>query len=353
MRSLLLPCLLLFGVCSGRGASPAVTYDARPGPGGGRHLVFLTGDEEYRGEEGLPMLAKILSQRHGFKCTVLFALDPDGTINPDNNASVPGSEALETADGIVMMLRFRQWPDKAMKHFADAVARGVPIVALRTSTHAFRFPANSPTSYAKFNDFGREVLGEGWVSHWGANRRGATRGLVEPGAEHDPILRGVGEVFGDSGVYEVHPVADAKILMRGLVLKGMNPADEPDSYVKRRKADNQEQPINTPPMAIAWTRTHRQPDGKSNRVFCTTMGAATDLANEGLRRMVVNAVFWGFALDVPAKADVRYVDPYSPTGYAFKGFRRGLTPADHALGRELRAGAPAPAGPAGAKEKRR
>ena len=28
------------------------------------------------------------------------------------------------ADGIVMALRFRQWPDAAMKHFADAVSRG-------------------------------------------------------------------------------------------------------------------------------------------------------------------------------------------------------------------------------------
>ena len=65
-------------------ASPSITYPAGKGPGAGRHLVFLTGDEEYRGEEGLPMLAKLLSQRHGFRCTVLFPLDPDGTINPDN-----------------------------------------------------------------------------------------------------------------------------------------------------------------------------------------------------------------------------------------------------------------------------
>src|ERR1700749_4148834 len=121
-------------IMSAAGADPWVVYDAHPGPGGGRHVVFLTGDEEYRGEEGLPMLAKILSQRHGFKCTVLFPLDPDGTINPDNNTSIPGIEALDSADGIVMQLRFRQWPDAAMKHFADAVARGTPIVALRTST---------------------------------------------------------------------------------------------------------------------------------------------------------------------------------------------------------------------------
>ena len=329
--------LSLVFVSAAAGASPTITYPAKPGPGQGRHLVFLTGDEEYRGEEGLPMLAKILSQRHGFRCTVLFALDPDGTINPDNNTSIPGIEALDSADGIVMMLRFRQWPDAAMKHFADAVARGVPIVALRTSTHAFRFPPNSPTAYAAFNQFGRDVLGEGWVSHWGPNRRGATRGMIEPGAENHPLLRGVSDVFGDSGAYETHPVSDAQILMRGLVLKGMKPSDEPDTYRKKRKSDDGEQGINDPPMAIAWTRTHRQANGKTNRVFCTTMGAATDLANEGLRRMVVNAVFWTCGLDVPAKTDVRYVDPFSPASYAFKGYRRGITPDDHALGQELRA----------------
>src|SRR5438093_1547344 len=104
-----------------------------------KHVVLLSGDEEYRSEESLPMLAKILSQRHGFKCTVLFALDPDGTINPENSKSLPGAEALDSADGVVMLLRYRAWPDAQMKHFVDAYRRGVPIVALRTSTHAFKF----------------------------------------------------------------------------------------------------------------------------------------------------------------------------------------------------------------------
>lgn len=334
--------LLLLGAAFGaRAASASITYPAQPGPGAGRHLVFLSGDEEYRGEEGLPMLAKILSQRHGFKCTVLFPLDPDGTINPDNNASISGIEALDTADGIVMQLRFRQWPDAAMRHFAAAVARGLPIVALRTSTHAFRFPATSPSAYKAYNNFGREVLGENWVSHWGANRKGATRGVVEPGAESDPILRGVSEVFGDSGVYETHPVAGSKILMRGYVLSSMDPASAPDTYKKVRKADNVEQGINDPAMPVAWTRLHTPASGKPNRVFCTTLGAATDLTSEGLRRLVVNGVLWGFGLEIPARTDVRYVDPFEPSPYAFKGFRRGLTPADHALGQKLR-GAPPP-----------
>src|SRR5947209_1209880 len=164
----------------------SISYEGKDGPGKGKHLVFLSGDEEYRSEESLPMFAKILSQRHGFKCTVLFALDPDGTINPDNGQSLPGAEALDSADVIVLGLRFRAWPDAAMKHFVDAVNRGIPIIALRTSTHAFNFPAGS--TYEKYTwnrkeapwpgGFGKQVLGETWVTHWGKHKSEATRAVV-------------------------------------------------------------------------------------------------------------------------------------------------------------------------------
>src|SRR5438477_2142583 len=134
-----------------------ITYPAKSGAGQGKHVVFLTGDEEYRSEEGLPQLAKILSQRHGFKCTVLFAVDPDGTINPKNQASLPGAEALDSADAVVMLLRYRNWPDDAAKHFADAYRRGVPIIGLRTSTHAFNYPRTSTSAFNSFNGFGKQV----------------------------------------------------------------------------------------------------------------------------------------------------------------------------------------------------
>src|SRR5438477_373259 len=103
-----------------------ITYEPKDGLSRGRHVVFLTGDEEYRSEEGLPMLAKILSQRHGYRCTVLFAVDPDGTINPENQKSLPGAATLDTADAIVMLLRYRVWPADVMKHFEAAYLRGVP-----------------------------------------------------------------------------------------------------------------------------------------------------------------------------------------------------------------------------------
>ena len=68
------------------------------------------------------------------------------------------------------------------------------------------------------------------------------------------------------------------------------------------------------------------------------MGAATDLQSEGLRRMIVNAVFDGLGMDVPEKANVEYVDPFKPLFYGFNSFRRGIKPSDHALGKVLPGG---------------
>lgn len=339
LPALVVCAFVLIGTFAGIAAEQQwITYEGKDGPGKGKHIVLLAGDEEYRSEEAMPMLGKILSQRHGFKCTVLFPVDPDGTINPTNQKSLPGSEALDSADAIVMALRFRAWRDEAMERFVKAFERGVPIVALRTSTHAFNFSKDSKWAKWTWNNaqggFGKIVLGETWVSHWGVHKKEATRGVIEPGAKSDSILRGVSEIFGTTDVYEAAPPSDAKILVRGLVLKGMTPGDPPADY-KKKRADKQEQGVNDPAMPIAWTRSHKNDAGKTNRIFCTTMGAATDLENEGLRRMVVNAVFWALRLKVPDMADVGFVDPFKPTRYGFNSFRKGLKPADHALGKAL------------------
>ena len=120
-------------LAGGARAAEGVVYDGGNGPGKGKHIVLLSGDEEYRSEEGLPMLAKILAVRHGFKCTVLFAINPaDGTIDPLTLTNIPGMEALDSADACVMGLRFRELPDAQMKHFVDYLNAGKPIIALRT-----------------------------------------------------------------------------------------------------------------------------------------------------------------------------------------------------------------------------
>ena len=308
-----------------------VVYEGKSGPGQGKHIVFLSGDEEYRSEEGLPMLARILAQRHGFKCTVLFPINPtDGTINPTITTNIPGIEALDKADLCVMLWRFRELSDPAMKHFVDYFEAGKPIIALRTSTHAFNYK-NTNSAYAKYDwrnkqwpgGFGQQVLGETWINHHGAHGKESTRGIVNEEFKSHPILRGVRDVWGPSDVYGVKNLpADATVLVRGQVIAGMNPTDPP---VEGKKND--------PMMPLVWVRDYKGEKGKTNKIVTTTMGAATDLASEDLRRLVINACYWATGLEskLPEKADATIVGDFNPTPFGFNKFKTGVKPADHEL----------------------
>src|SRR5262249_18026480 len=98
--------LLLAAVAAppARADDPWVVYEGTAGPGKGKHVVLISGDEEYRSEETLPALGKILARHHGFKCTVLFAIDPKtGEIDPNRRPhNIPGLEHLKTADLMVI-----------------------------------------------------------------------------------------------------------------------------------------------------------------------------------------------------------------------------------------------------------
>lgn len=314
-----LACVAVPGVRAGEGA----VFEGRDGPGQGKHVVLLAGDEEYRSEECLPMLARILAERHGFKCTVLFSMNPaDGTIDPINQTNVPGMEVLAQADLVICQFRFRELPDADMKHFVDYLQAGKPVIALRTATHAFAYSRNKQSSYAKWSfdsrewpgGFGQQVLGETWVNHHGDHGSESTRGVVDGSNAKHPVLRGVKDVWGPSDVYGiVHLKPTDTVLLHGLTLKGMKPEDPPN-YGKSL-------------MPIVWVRETTWENGRTTRALTSTIGAAVDFASEDLRRLIVNACFWMTGLEVPARADARPVGEYRPTYFGFGKFTKGVKPA--------------------------
>ncbi len=330
----MLSAFVLFGAFSaGLGAADDlwVQYEGKDGPGKGKKVVLVSGDEEYRSEEGLPQLGKILAAHHGFTCTVLFAIDPkDGTINPEKGDNIPGLEALDSADLLVILTRFRNLPDDQMKHCVDYIESGKPIVALRTATHAFNIPAGKTYSKYSFDSkewdggFGRQVLGETWISHHGNHKSQSTRGVIATGMETHPIVRGATDIWGPTDVYGVRlPLpADSKPVILGQVLEGMKPGDKPV-----------EGKLNDPMMPVAWIKTYTGAKGKTSRIFTTTMGSSTDLESEGLRRLLVNACYWGLGLEekIPEKSKVDVVGEYKPTPYGFGGHKKGVKPADHKM----------------------
>jgi type 1 glutamine amidotransferase len=320
-------CVMLAAITSPLAAQDAwVVYKGTDGPGKGKKIVLVSGDEEYRSEEMLPQLGKILAKRHGFDCSVHFAIDKNGTINP-GVSNIPGLEALKNADLMVLFTRFRNLPDEQMKHLVDYIESGRPIVGLRTATHAFANIKNNEFSKYNWNNndkaykggFGRQVLGETWVNHHGAHGREATRGIIAKGAESHPILRGIknGDIFGPTDVYTVNLPPDCTPLVMGEVVAGMK-ADDPPVIGKK----------NDPMMPIAWTRLHKA-NGKEARIFTTTLANGQDFLSEGTRRMTVNAVFWAVGLEdrIPTRTNVDLVGNYQPPSFR-DGHRKGVRPAD-------------------------
>ena len=325
--------LMAFSATSSIAADPWLTIPGQEGPGKGKNVVLVSGDEEYRSEEALPQLAKILAKRHGFHCTVLFATNDQGIIDPNVNNNIPGLEALKTADLLVIFTRFRNLPDSQMKYIDEYVQSGRPIIGLRTATHAFDIKPGS--SYLRYSwgskekgweqGFGRQILGETWISHHGHHAVESTRGLIAKGAESHPILRGIkdGEIWGPTDVYGVRlPLpGDSQPLVMGQVLVGMKPDDKPVQGTK-----------NDPMMPIAWVKTYKGAEGATGKVFTTTMGASQDLLNEGVRRLLVNATYWATGLEdkIDPKGSVEIVGGYKTLPFKFGGAAKGLKAADHA-----------------------
>ncbi|MFN0006685.1 MAG: ThuA domain-containing protein [Planctomycetota bacterium] len=306
-----------------------VVYEGAAGPGRGKHVVLVAGDEEYRSEEALPQLGRILAQHHGFRSTVLFAQDPKtGLIDPEEREHIPGLEALDSADLLVLFTRFRRLPDEDMRHIVDYVESGKPVLGIRTATHAFAYDKDSKSPYARWSwdstewpgGFGRQVLGETWVSHYGQHGSESTRGVIRESAREHPILRGVEDVWGTTDVYGIRELPkDAVVLLEGSVLSGMEPASKPV-----------EDGRNAPRMPITWVRERELEGGRKQRVIGTTIGASIDLRSHDLRRLLVNACYWGMGLEdkigPASRADV--VGKFEPTTFGFGTHVRGVRPAD-------------------------
>ncbi|MHC5108354.1 MAG: ThuA domain-containing protein [Planctomycetota bacterium] len=338
-----LACMVILvagGEIAAQDSTQWVVYDGHDGPGKGKHIVFVTGDEEYRSEEGMPQLARILAQRHGFRCTVLFAVNPEsGEIDPDFSHNIPGLQALDGADLMVIFTRFRDLPDEQMKHIVAYVDAGRPIVGLRTATHAFH--TKEYKTYQRYDfrskewpdGFGRQILGETWIAHHGAHGSESARGIIARDAAGHPIVRGIkdGDIWDPSDVYTVRlpMMPDVRPIIMGQVLAGMTPDDEPLGP----KTDKEGKIIdkNDPMMPVAWIRELPTKSSKLQRVFATTLGTSQGFTREGTRRLLVNACYWAVGLEDKIRPDsnVALVGKYEPSPFGFGGYKKGIKPADH------------------------
>lgn len=221
--------------------------------GGAPRIIFIAGEYEYLSKETLPPYARELGRRYVAETSVLERPEDP------KQQTIPGLEALQTADLVVLLVRRMTLPEKELNEIKAYIKSGRPLVALRTSSHAFE----------NWKEFDAQVLGGNYRGHHG-NRLKTTVTIV-PEARNHPILKGVTSFVSDGSLYRTSPLhSNATPLLMGTV-------------------------EGHPPEPLAWTR-----EEKGARVFYTSLGHPHDFKEESFLNLLHNGIEW--ALGKPLEA---------------------------------------------------
>ena len=292
------------------------------GAGAATHVVFVTGDEEYRSEESMPMLARILKRDFGFRVSVAYSLDKEGFVDPNNTGDVTGIEALKTADLLVLYTRFRHWPEAKFQVFLDYLAKGKPVVGFRTATHAFRYPKGH--RHEAWNDVKiAALMGQKWITHHGHHgTQVLTKVRPLAAAKGHAILRGVRPFDAYSWLYHVQGGedklhGDVTLLVEGTALKS-----------KQQRANNLKRyPLTGP---TAWVKTYSAANGKKGRVFFSTTAHSYDFKAAANRKLALNGILWALGMEAKIPKDgcnAKLAAEYEPNNAGFgKVFKPRLKP---------------------------
>lgn len=218
------------------------------------HIVFIAGEYEYLSRETIPAFAEDLAKHFDVITEVLKRPDDEKV------QSIPALEKLAKADLVVLFVRRMTLPEKELEFIKKYVRSGKPLVALRTSSHAFE----------NWTEFDKEVLGGNYGRHYGNKLK--TEVSVAPDAKGNPILRGFTPFVSDGSLYKNTPLQrGAKPLLMGKV----------EGY---------------PAEPVAWTHEYQ-----GARVFYTSLGHPNDFKEETFRRLVRNGIEWGLGQTLKAK----------------------------------------------------
>lgn len=282
------------------------------------HIVFVIGDEEYRSEESMPMLAQILKRELNAKVTLCYSLDSLGFIDPNRSDHIEGLEALETADLMVMFTRFRALPDQQLKYIINYAESGKPMVGFRTTTHAFLYKNDSTKTHLN-NEWPTEVFGQQWITHHGHFDDGQhplTKVTITN--KNHPVAKNVAPFEAYSWLYHVDGgdwklYGDSDPFLEGTSLKS--------GHEQNNRLDKF--PLTNP---VAWTKSY---DGKkgNSKVFFTTLGHPFDWKNQNMRQLALNGIYWALDKEIPDNLNLDFVEPYTPNNSGFgKKYKQGKLP---------------------------
>jgi type 1 glutamine amidotransferase len=208
-------------------------------------IVFIAGEFEYHSKETLPAFASDL--RKNFEVETIVLQRPDD----EKLETIPGLEALDSADLAVLFIRRMTLPDEQLNRIKKYINSGKPLIGIRTASHSFQ----------NWKEFDHDVLGGNYGNHYG-NKSKTTISII-PEAKNHPILIGFSPFVSDGSLYRNTPLQPgSKPLLLGKI-------------------------EGNPPEPVAWTHEY-----KGARVFYTSLGHPNDFKEESFRLLLRNAMEW-------------------------------------------------------------
>ena len=228
-----LPSLIVFGLLASAslGQQPAALK------------IHLIGVGEYEPAKSLAEFKKLLEKDYRIVCTASLG---------GNGKKLDNLDPLKSADVLVIFARRMSLPEEQMAILRDHWEKGKPIVAMRTSSHAFQ-PADNEI-------FDKKVLGGDYKGS-GSYTTPFKAIAAKDQAEH-PVVKGV-KLITSRGYYNNGKLAEDAVVLQVV-----------DSDRKT-------------PLPVTWAHTY-----KGGRTIYTSMGTPEDFQDENFRRLLVNAIFW-------------------------------------------------------------
>ena len=222
-------------------------------------ITFIIAEREYKTEKSVPAFAhKNLSQEF----ILYFSQAPkEGT----NRNILKNSSKIENSDLLFISVRRRAFKERTMNLIRNHVSLGKPIIAIRTTSHAFDLK-NSPVpkGHQVWTEWDKKVIGGNYNGHYGKGKICSIEHFSKP-VPH-PILQDVKLPFTTPAtLYKNSPLPKSStVLLQGRIK-------------------------DSPSEQVAWTNR----TASKAKIFYTSLGHIEDFEKPAFKQLLINAVKWG------------------------------------------------------------